>query len=135
MPKSRKLPPEFRRGSGVKDPVDLRLGMKLRKLRISRGHTQSALALKIGVTFQQLQKYETGANRVSVSALIRICVALDVSPANLIAELVAKEQGEADLEPAPLKSYRASHALAAIRSDTLRIAMSQLAIAISEAEM
>src|SRR4029077_20373811 len=57
---------------------DVTIGQKLRALRLDRGLSQSDLGTLIGVTFQQLQKYEKGANRVSAGRLARIAAALDV---------------------------------------------------------
>jgi transcriptional regulator with XRE-family HTH domain len=48
-------------------------------LRVNRGVSQTALAERIGVTFQQVQKYERGANRVGASRLAEIASVLDVS--------------------------------------------------------
>src|SRR5437763_13245767 len=59
-------------------PEDVAIGQKLRALRLDRGLSQGALAGEIGVTFQQLQKYEKGANRVSAGRLMRIAAALHV---------------------------------------------------------
>jgi transcriptional regulator with XRE-family HTH domain len=54
------------------------IGQKVRALRLDRGLSQSDLGSLIGVTFQQLQKYESGANRVSAGRLARIAAALGV---------------------------------------------------------
>ena len=51
------------------NPVDAFVGARLRNLRRSQGHSQIALAEAIGVTFQQVQKYEQGVNRISASRL------------------------------------------------------------------
>lgn len=59
------------------DPIDVAVGARIRLLRKVRGMSQQALAEAIGVTFQQIQKYERGANRVSASMLSRISDALD----------------------------------------------------------
>jgi transcriptional regulator with XRE-family HTH domain len=49
--------------------IDEKIGKNLQKLRVFRGMTQETLADAVGVTFQQLQKYEKGKNRISVSRL------------------------------------------------------------------
>lgn len=59
--------------------IDQAIGILIRKARTEAGVSQIALADRIGVTFQQIQKYEKGTNRVSVSALVLICSALSVS--------------------------------------------------------
>ena len=57
---------------GGSDLVDIHVGRKLRALRRERQLAQSVLGEAIGVTFQQIQKYEKGANRVSASMLYAI---------------------------------------------------------------
>jgi transcriptional regulator with XRE-family HTH domain len=59
-------------------PVDVHVGRAVRWRRKLRGLSQQALAERIGLTFQQVQKYETGANRISASALHAISGALEV---------------------------------------------------------
>jgi len=54
------------------NPVDVYVGSKIREARILHGMSQTALAEKIGITFQQLQKYENAHNRVSCSRLYEI---------------------------------------------------------------
>jgi transcriptional regulator with XRE-family HTH domain len=61
------------------DPLDAMVGVKIRIFRNHRGLSQSDLAEKIGVAFQQVQKYESGANRVGASRLSRIAAALGIS--------------------------------------------------------
>jgi transcriptional regulator with XRE-family HTH domain len=61
------------------DPLDVMVGTKIRIFRMHRGLSQSDLAEKIGVAFQQVQKYESGANRVGASRLSRIAAALGIS--------------------------------------------------------
>lgn len=51
------------------DPKDILVGARLRQIRRAAGHTQHTLAGGLGLTFQQVQKYETGANRISASKL------------------------------------------------------------------
>ncbi|KTQ95655.1 hypothetical protein NS226_10980 [Aureimonas ureilytica] len=60
------------------DNVDVRVGMQIRLIRKERGMSLDMLASQIGVTYQQVQKYESGANRVSASTLARIANALNV---------------------------------------------------------
>ncbi|MDF2757212.1 MAG: Cro/Cl family transcriptional regulator [Nitrospira sp.] len=70
--------PEWRRRGEGPDPVDVHIGQRVRLSRKTHGLSQEALAAKIGVTFQQLQKYEKGVNRVSGSMLDRLSTVLDV---------------------------------------------------------
>jgi len=51
------------------DPVDIHVGKRVRERRVSLGMSQRALGECLGLTFQQIQKYERGANRISASKL------------------------------------------------------------------
>ena len=59
-------------------PVDQFVGQRIRHRRWMVGMTQQDLAEKVGIKFQQIQKYETGANRVSASRLWDIAQAMEV---------------------------------------------------------
>lgn len=59
-------------------PVDVHVGKRVRQRRWLVGMTQQQLAERVGIKFQQIQKYETGANRVSASRLWDIAQALEV---------------------------------------------------------
>ena len=58
--------------------IDLHVGKRLRRRRRLLGLTQQALAEQVGIRFQQIQKYECGANRVSASRLFELSEALSV---------------------------------------------------------
>jgi len=60
-------------------PLDAMVVARIRMLRVDCGISEAILAQRIGVTFQQVQKYERGANRVGASRLSQIASALDVS--------------------------------------------------------
>lgn len=77
-------------------PEDVEIGARIRRYRTLRGITQEQLAETIGVTFQQVQKYEKGMNRVSGSRMIDIARALRAT----VAELLPAEVGEVDSLPA-----------------------------------
>ncbi len=62
------------------DPVDLHVGREIAARRQIQGFTQSDLAKALGLTFQQVQKYEKGSNRVSASKLHRIAAFLGNTP-------------------------------------------------------
>ncbi|HVG47033.1 MAG TPA: helix-turn-helix transcriptional regulator [Rubellimicrobium sp.] len=62
----------------MKHPVDVHVGKRIRHRRWTLGTTQQQLADRVGIKFQQIQKYETGANRVSASRLWDIAGALNV---------------------------------------------------------
>lgn len=63
----------------MKHPVDVHVGKRIRHRRWLIGMTQQQLADKVGIKFQQIQKYETGMNRVSASRLWDIADAMDVT--------------------------------------------------------
>lgn len=71
--------------------VDQHVGRMLRLFRKSRGMTQSDLAHEVGVTFQQVQKYERGSNRIGASRLWEFCQVLGVSPSDFFAGLEAMD--------------------------------------------
>lgn len=60
--------------------VDAIVGERIRRRRILTGQTQDQLGEALGVSYQQIQKYETGANRVSAGRLYLLAEQLDVSP-------------------------------------------------------
>jgi transcriptional regulator with XRE-family HTH domain len=59
-------------------PVDRHVGQRVRIARLSKGMSQSALAEAVGLTFQQIQKYEKGTNRISASRLFQFAQILAV---------------------------------------------------------
>src|SRR5438105_10551504 len=72
--------PAHGRGPGVPDPVDVHGGARIRTRRLLLDMNQDTLANAVGLTFQQVQKYESGANRVSASRLFEIAEVLGVTP-------------------------------------------------------
>jgi transcriptional regulator with XRE-family HTH domain len=77
------------------DPVDLAIGARIRLRRKSLKLSQGVLAGRIGVTFQQVQKYERAANRVSGSTLVAVAQALETSVGWLVGE-ESDQDGEAE---------------------------------------
>jgi len=59
--------------------VDIRIGQRVKQRRLELGMSQERLAEVLGVTFQQIQKYEKGANRVAASRLFDLASALNVA--------------------------------------------------------
>ena len=68
------------------DPIDVAVGLRLRTLRKQKEMSQDALAKTLGITFQQVQKYERGSNRISASMMVRAARALDTPVASLLPE-------------------------------------------------
>jgi transcriptional regulator with XRE-family HTH domain len=71
------------------DDIDLHLGKRLRRRRRLLGLTQQQLAETVGVRFQQIQKYECGANKISAARLWRLAQALEVPIAYFYDGLIA----------------------------------------------
>ncbi len=79
--------------------IDLHVGKRLRRRRRLLGLTQQQLAQGVGIRFQQIQKYECGANRITASRLFELAEALNVSPAYFYEGLAASER-RAEIAPA-----------------------------------
>src|SRR6476646_7825794 len=77
----------YGRGTGVPDPVDVHVGSRIRIRRLLIGMNQETLARALGLTFQQVQKYEGGANRVSASRLSQIADVLGVPIAYFFSDI------------------------------------------------
>jgi transcriptional regulator with XRE-family HTH domain len=112
--------PPHGRGTGVPDPVDVHVGARIRTRRLLIGMNQETLAKALGLTFQQVQKYEGGANRVSASRLSQIADVLQVPIAYFFTDLdAAGGAGAAELEarerlqrPETIELIRAYYAIA-----------------------
>lgn len=80
------------------DPVDVHVGMRMRARRKELGQTQEGLAALLRISFQQVQKYERGANRVSASMLHRAATHQDV-PVGFYYEGLEQAEGLTTLSP------------------------------------
>ena len=68
--------------------INAEVGHRIRQARVTAQLSQSALGHLIGVTFQQVQKYERGTNRVSIATLLAVCRSLDLNPSDILAGLI-----------------------------------------------
>lgn len=75
------------------NPVDVHVGQRLRQRRTFLGMTQEQLGNALGITFQQVQKYERGTNRVGASRLYDISRVLDVPPQYFFDEMPKDRDG------------------------------------------
>jgi transcriptional regulator with XRE-family HTH domain len=66
------------------DPIDTEVGRRIRLRRTQLGMSQETLGERVGVTFQQVQKYEKGVNRVGASRLVRIAQVLNTTVQELV---------------------------------------------------
>jgi len=116
------------------EKIDRGIGARLRHVRKLRGLTQAQLGETLGVTFQQIQKYERGSNRISTSALILLARALDVSARALLGDDGPEPP---DLDLALLTEdadYELLQALAQISSDEGRRIVIELVQELAGAE-
>ena len=126
MPETRRSKPE---------PVDVAVGARIRIRRRMLGMSQTELANGLGITFQQVQKYEHGSNRVSASMLVRTAATLKTSVAALIGE-----DGTEPADPAVLAQLATAgaaellKAFAETKSEALRDALVVLAGALAGRE-
>ena len=94
------------------DPLDAMVGARIRVFRIHRKISQTDLAEQIGVTFQQVQKYEKGTNRIGASRLSRIAAVLGIAVGELF-ESPGEKAGDSALlfrllaEPGALRVLKA----------------------------
>ncbi|MEO0917317.1 MAG: helix-turn-helix transcriptional regulator [Pseudomonadota bacterium] len=124
----------------MKHPVDVHVGKRIRHRRWLVGMTQQQLAESVGIKFQQIQKYETGMNRVSASRLWDIAVVLSV-PVSFFFEGLSEEQQSESVQAEtdiPLDILKDKEALDLIRSyyaipETQRRRLFDLARVLSDA--
>ena len=79
------------------DPIDVAVGTRIRVQRRHLKISQDELAQVLGLTFQQVQKYERGTNRVSASMLVRIAAKLQTTVGSLVGEDMVAEHDMAML--------------------------------------
>lgn len=104
------------KGTFMKHPVDVHVGKRIRHRRWMVGMTQQQLAEKVGIKFQQIQKYETGMNRVSASRLWDISESLDVPIRFFFEGLDNAEAEQAKETPVPGDILADKEALELVRS-------------------
>jgi transcriptional regulator with XRE-family HTH domain len=106
-------------------PVDVVVAGRIRTARLGRGYTQQKVAKALGLTFQQIQKYEKGANRVSIGRLCAISDILGVPLSYFLHGLdsvptIAPEFQALDAALTTKEGVRVAAALARIRRAPLR---------------
>jgi transcriptional regulator with XRE-family HTH domain len=115
--------------------TDIHIGRRLRERRVALGLSQSALASKLGITFQQVQKYESGANRIGGSRLWDISRSLSVPVTYFFEGLTASgAKAEKLAEVAPLKrqSLELARAINALPPGEVREQVARLLKAFSK---
>ncbi len=93
------------RKKGKSTDEDVIIGKRLKQMRCLRGWSQEQLAEFSGITFQQIQKYERGTNRISASRLLQFSKALNVDIQSFYGSLVDEDTSKdiMDLDPKILK--------------------------------
>jgi len=116
-------------------PIDIHVGARIRAQRVLRGLTQSDLARLVGISFQSVQKYEQGENRVSASRLYEFAQVLGVAPQHFFDGLEGDKSGDAlpDIAvAADSELHRRLLAVMAIEDERLRQLVVQLLYVLSE---
>jgi transcriptional regulator with XRE-family HTH domain len=100
------------------DPVDIEVGHRIRVERLSRGISQSVLGDRLGVTFQQVQKYEKGVNRVGAGRLTKIAEVLGVPVSTFFTDqhMLNSGSGTANDDKSPMKLLAVPGALRLLRA-------------------
>ena len=120
--------------------VDVHVGKTIRIQRLLRKVSQTELGDRVGVTFQQIQKYEKGSNRVSASMLVEIAGALSVDVRTFFDDLTATAANAND-NPAPSEEFVISRegvqlnaAFFSIKNEQLRKKILKLVQALASTE-
>lgn len=108
------------------DETDITVGANIRRIRELRRMPQEKLAAAIGVTFQQVQKYEKGANRVSASKLALIAQALACTITDLFGDTIAETVDSLSLPRLSRHALRVAVAFDAIPDDRQRLYVMRL---------
>ena len=120
--------------SKQQDPLDIEVGRRVRALRLEKGMSQEKLGNQLALTFQQIQKYENGTNRIGAAKLQRIAQILGVSVSALYPDPVPA--GRTSQEVAELidtsSSLRLLRAYSRMRSPSLQRALTTLVEEIAE---
>ena len=107
--------------------IDIAVGRNVRIWRMAKGLSQAQLARRLGVTFQQVQKYEVGANRIGTGRLVRIAAILAIPVAALLEETAgANPAGSLLALIDDRRSFRLAHAFATIEDRTARLSIVNL---------
>lgn len=103
--------PSAEKTKGKAQAIDLLIGQQIRKFRKLRRMTQNDLAEKLGLSFQQIQKYENGKNRISFSQIHDLSKHLGVPVQNFLGDQatgMADSSAQADLSGHPASNFNVS---------------------------
>ncbi len=114
-------------------PVDVLVGRRVRERRTLEGMSQTAVAEKLGLTFQQLQKYERGSNRISASRLYELAQLFDV-PVSYFYEGMEQGKGAPDVTLTKRETLELVKAYYSISDPAVRGCIRRLAQAAAKLE-
>ncbi|HEV2955531.1 MAG TPA: helix-turn-helix transcriptional regulator [Xanthobacteraceae bacterium] len=107
--------------------IDITVGRNVRIRRMARGMSQAQLANRLGLTFQQVQKYEVGTNRIGTGRLVKIAAILGIPVAALLEGAEGAERSASLLSlVGDRRSFRLADAFAAIKNNNLRLSIVNL---------
>jgi transcriptional regulator with XRE-family HTH domain len=116
--------PAQRRPAKRPSSIDIAVGRNVRIWRMAKGLSQAQLATRLGVTFQQVQKYEVGANRIGTGRLVKLAAILGVPIAALFDGADGVDPSRSLLALiADKRAFRLAHAFAAIDDSTVRVTL------------
>lgn len=113
--------------------MDAVVGENVRRLRLIRGYSQESVASAIGVTFQQIQKYEKGDNRLSGARIVALSKALECSISDFFKGTEVSDN-TVDLAPLTSKDMEVVHTWKAIICPQQRKAILHLMRTMAQAE-
>src|SRR5262249_44673977 len=106
--------------------IDIAVGRNVRLWRMAKGLSQAQLGGRLGITFQQVQKYEAGINRIGTGRLVEIAAVLQV-PISLLFEGASGSASHSLLAlMSDSRSFRLARAFAAITNTTVRVSLVKL---------
>ena len=118
------------------DPRDIEVGRRVRALRLERNMSLTALADRLGLTFQQVQKYEKGVNRIGAGRLQTIAEIFKVSITDLFADAQPAAQGQQSVYELvdSAAALRLLRAYTRLPNSKLKQALVQMAVAMAGTE-
>ncbi|MFD0388668.1 helix-turn-helix domain-containing protein [Tistrella bauzanensis] len=116
------------------------VGQRIRRIRRARGLTQERCAAALGISFQQLQKYEKGRNRIAACTLVRLAEVLEVAPDALLDDTtdpltVPPPPARPEAGPEAIGHHPADAGVEAVADPTARRALTDLIRALSSANL
>ena len=115
--------------------LDVTVGRNVRIWRLAKGLSQAQLAGRLGITFQQVQKYEVGANRIGIGRLVKIAGILGVPISALFEGANVAEPSQSLLAlVSDSRSFRLAESFAGVTHNALRVSLVELVERIAAAE-